>query len=79
MGSLPLWAPDGDRRMPCGQGLPPVRPDGAVAKGCEKGGLGDEEDDDDVEEDSESSTDRWVSGSGTPGSFCLACRGCLGL
>jgi hypothetical protein len=77
-GSLPLWAPDGDRCMPCGQGLPPVRPDGAVAKDPEKGGLGDK--DDDVDEDSVSSySDRWVSGSGTPGSFCLACQGSSGL
>jgi hypothetical protein len=54
-----------------------MQPDGAVAMGPEEGGLGDEEDD--VEGDSESSTDRWVSGSGTPGSFCLACRGSSGL
>jgi hypothetical protein len=81
MGSLPLWAPDGSRRQPCRQGLPPMRPDGAVAKGPKAGGLDDEEDDDDndVEEDDESSTDRWVSGSGTPGSFFLACRGSSGL
>jgi hypothetical protein len=40
--------------MPCGQGLSPVRPDAAVAKGPEKGGLGDEDDDEDndVDEDS---------------------------
>jgi hypothetical protein len=57
-----------------------MRPDGAVAKGPIEGGLGDEEDDDDdIEKDTESSTDRWVSGSGTPGSFCLACRGSFGL
>jgi len=52
MGSLLLWAPDGSRRQPWGQGLPPMRPDGAVTKGPVEGGLGDEEDDnDDVEED----------------------------
>jgi hypothetical protein len=33
--------------MPRGQGLPPLRPDGAVAKGPEFGGLGDEAEDDD--------------------------------
>jgi hypothetical protein len=81
MGSLPLWAPDGSRRQPWGQGLPPMWPDGAVAKGPKAGGLDDEEDDDDdvVKEDAESSTDRWVSGSGMPGSLCLACWGSSGL
>jgi hypothetical protein len=34
-----------------------MRPDGAVPKGPEEGGLGDEEDDDDVEGDSEPSMD----------------------
>jgi hypothetical protein len=33
-GSLP-WTPDGPRRMPCGQGLPPGRPAGKVAEGPE--------------------------------------------
>jgi hypothetical protein len=82
-GSLPLWAPDGPRHMPCGQGLPPVRPDGAVAEGPVEGGLCDEDDEDDdgdVEEDSLSSySDRWVSGSGTSGCFRLACWGPSGL
>jgi hypothetical protein len=32
---------DGPRCMPSGQGLAPKRPDGAVAKGPEYGGLGD--------------------------------------
>jgi hypothetical protein len=60
--------------MPCGQGLPPLRPDGAVAKGLEYGCLGDEEDDDDdVDDDSPSSySERWVLRSG---SFGLAGRG----
>jgi hypothetical protein len=49
-----------------------MRPDGAVAKGSNAGDLGDTEDDD-VEEDEESSMDRWVTGSGTPVSFGLAC------
>jgi hypothetical protein len=54
-----------------------VRPDGAVAKGPEDGGLGDEVDDDN---DSPSSySERWVPGSGTPGSFGLAGWGSLGL
>jgi hypothetical protein len=76
MGSLPSWAPGGSRRQPCGQGLPPMWPDGAVVKASKAGDLDDEEDDDDddVKEDDESSTDRWVLGLGTPGSFCLACR-----
>jgi hypothetical protein len=82
-GSLPLCAPDGPRRMSCGQGLPPVQPDGAVAKGPKIGGLGDEQDDDDdddVNNDSPSSySERWVLGSGTPGSFGLAGWGSSGL
>jgi hypothetical protein len=61
--------------------LPPLRPDGAVAKGPEFGGLGDESDDDDnqdVDNESPSShSERWVLRSGTPGSFGLA-RGALG-
>jgi hypothetical protein len=42
--------------MPCGPGLPPVRPDGAVIKGSNAGDLGDTEGDNniDVEEDDES-------------------------
>jgi hypothetical protein len=58
-----------------------MRPDGVVAKGSNAGDLGDTEDNDgvDVEEDEESSTDRWVSGSGTPVSFGLAFWGSLGL
>jgi hypothetical protein len=63
--------------MPRGQGLPPLRPDGAVAKGPEYGGLGDEEDDDDdVGDDSASSySERWVLRSGSPGFFGLAGQG----
>jgi hypothetical protein len=76
-------SPDGTRRMPRGQGLPPLRPDGAVAKGPEYGGLGDEkddDDDDDVDDDSPSLyLERWVLRSGTPGSFGLAGRGTWGL
>jgi hypothetical protein len=57
-----------------------MRPDGAVIKASNAGDRDDEEDDDDdVEKDDESSMDRWVSGSGMPGSFCLACRGSSGL
>jgi hypothetical protein len=58
-----------------------MRPDRAVVNASNAGDRDDEkdDDDDDVEEDVESSTDKWVSGSGTPGSFCLACRGSLGL
>jgi hypothetical protein len=51
--------------MPRGHGLPPLRPDGAVAKGPEFGGLGDEvddNDDQDVDDESPSShSERWVS------------------
>jgi hypothetical protein len=75
MGYLPLYAPDGERRKPCGQGPPLIQPDGAVVKASNEGGC----DDEDVDEDDGTSTDRWVSGSGTPGSFCLACWGFLGL
>jgi hypothetical protein len=67
--------------MPCGQGLPPLWPDGAVAKDPEFGGLGDEandDDDQDVDDKSSSShSERWVLRSGTLGSFGLA-RGALG-
>jgi hypothetical protein len=77
MGFLPLCAPDGERRKPCGQGLPLIRSDGAVVKATNEGGRDNE--DDDVKEDNGTSTGRWVSGSGTPGSFCLASRGLLGL
>jgi hypothetical protein len=56
-----------------------MQPVGAVVKGSNAGELDDEEDDVDVKEDDELSTDRWVSGSGTPGSFGLACRGFSGL
>jgi hypothetical protein len=61
-------------RKPCGQGSPLVRPDGAG----QSGKVVDEEDDDDDEQDNSSSSDRWVSGSGSPGSFCLASWGPLG-
>jgi hypothetical protein len=55
-----------------------MRPDGAgVVKAAEEGGCDDEDDDDD--ENDGTSMDRWVSGSGTPGSFCLASWGPLGL
>jgi hypothetical protein len=65
--------------MPRGQGLPPLQPDGAVAKGPEYGGLGDKVDDD-VDDDSPSLySERWVLRSGTPGSFGLASLGSLGL
>jgi hypothetical protein len=80
MGFLPSCAPDGRRRQPCGQGSPLMRPDGAVIKASNAGDRDDEDvDDNDDKEDDNSSTDRWVSGSGTPGSFCLACRGSSGL
>jgi hypothetical protein len=47
---------------PAGKGSPPMRPAGAVVKASNAGDRVDEEDDDDdVEEDVESSTDRWVS------------------
>jgi hypothetical protein len=51
-----------------------MRPDGAgVVKAAEEGSFDGSEDDDD-EEDIGTSTDKWVLGSGTPGSFCLASR-----
>jgi hypothetical protein len=37
MGFLPLCAPDGRRRQPCGQGSPLMRPDGAVVKASNEG------------------------------------------
>jgi hypothetical protein len=58
--------------MSCGQGLPLFQPDGQLPRA----GLGDEEDDNDdndVDDDSPLSySERWVLGSGTPGSFGLA-------
>jgi hypothetical protein len=79
MGYLPSCAPDGERRKPCGQGPPLIRPDGAVVKATNEGCRDDKDVDDNDEEDNGTFTDRWVSGSGTPGSFCLASRGLLGL
>jgi hypothetical protein len=77
MGYPPLCAPGGVGRKPCGQGPPSMRPDGArVIKAADEGGCDDE---DDNEEDDRTSTDRWVSGSGTPGSIGLAFWGPLGL
>jgi hypothetical protein len=66
---------------PCGQGPPQLRPDGA---GQSSGKVidvqdKDDNDDDDDEENDKSSSDRWVSESGSPGSFCLALWGTLGL
>jgi hypothetical protein len=54
-----------------------VRPDGAVVKGSNARDLGDMKDDDDIddEEDEDSSTDKWVSRSGTPVSFGLVSLG----
>jgi hypothetical protein len=67
---------------PVGKGFPRCGQMGQLPRAPGRGGLGDEDDDDDddddndVDEDSVSSySDRWVSGSGTPGSFCLACWG----
>jgi hypothetical protein len=57
-------------------GSPLVCPDGAGQYG-KVIDIQDDDDDDDEEDDS-SSSDRWVSGSGSPGSFCLASRGPLG-
>jgi hypothetical protein len=52
--------------MPLGRELPPLQPDAAVAKDPEWG-LGDEKN---VDDDSPSSySERWVLGSGTPGSY----------
>jgi hypothetical protein len=56
-----------------------MRPDGAgVVKAVKEDGC-DDEDDNNNKEDDRTSTDRWVSGSGMPGSFCLASWGPLGL
>jgi hypothetical protein len=70
-------APGSMGRKPCGQGPPQMRPDGAGQLSGKVIDVQDEEDDD--EEDDESSSDRWVSGSGSPGSFCLASWVPLGL
>jgi hypothetical protein len=75
MGYLPSCVPDGVRCKPCGQGPPLIRPDRAVVNATNEGGCDDEDD----KEDDETSTDRWVSGSGMPGSFCLASWGFFGL
>jgi hypothetical protein len=76
-------APGSVGRKPCGQGPPQLQPDGAgqfggkvVDKNVQDE---DEDDDDDDEEDDKTSSDRWVSGSGSPWSFCLALWGPLGL
>jgi hypothetical protein len=74
----PLCAPGGVVLKACGQGPPSMRPDGAGVVNVAEGGSFDGTEDDDDEEDVGTSTDRWVSGSGTPGSFCLAYRGPLG-
>jgi hypothetical protein len=73
MGYPPLCAPGGVGRKPCRQGPPQPRPDGAGQfVGTIDEDAHDEDDDDDNEEDDKTSSDRWVSGSGPPGSFCLA-------
>jgi hypothetical protein len=78
MGYPPLCAPGGVGRKPCGQGPPSMQPDRArVVKAAKEGSLDNEDNDDDKEDDG-TSTDRWVSGSGMPGSFCLASWGPLG-
>jgi hypothetical protein len=66
-------APGSVRRMPCGQGSPLHRPDGA-GQFQRKDKVVDTEDEDDEDEDGEldsSSSDRWVPRSGPPG--CVAC------
>jgi hypothetical protein len=72
-------APGSVGRKPCGQGSPPLQPDGAGQYGRVK--AVDEGDDDDVEDDEDlnsSSSDRWVPRSGPPG--CVVCAlGPLGL
>jgi hypothetical protein len=74
----PLCAPGGVGPKVSGQGPPSLRPDGAgTVKAAEEGSFDGSEEDDD-EEDVATSTDRWVSGSGTPGFFCLASWGPLG-
>jgi hypothetical protein len=65
--------------MPCGQGSPLVRPDGAGQFHGKVVDVQDKDDEDDDEEVDSSSSERWVSRSGSPGSFCLASWGPLGL
>jgi hypothetical protein len=72
-------APGSVGRMPCGQGSPLVRPDVAGQSSGQVVDVQDEDDDDDDGELDSSSSDRWVSRSGSPGSFCLALSGPLGL
>jgi hypothetical protein len=79
MGYPPPCATGTVGRKPCGQGPPSMRPDRAGVIKAAKAGSFDDEDDNDGEEDDGMSTDSWVSGSGTPGSFCLAFWGPLGL
>jgi hypothetical protein len=73
MGYPLLRAPGSVGRKPCGQGSPPLRPDGAGQSRKEK--VADEEDDDDAEDDKDpnsSSSDRWVPRSGPPGRVVCA-------
>jgi hypothetical protein len=79
MGYPPSCAPDGVGRKPCRQGPPSMRPDGAGVVKAAEAGTYDNEDNSDDKEDDGTSTDKWVSGSGMPGSFCLASWGPLGL
>jgi hypothetical protein len=78
MGYPPLCAPGGLGRKSCGQGPSQPRPDGA---GQFVGPVDEDvlDNNDDDEEDDKTSSDRWVPGSGLPGSFCLAWWGPLGL
>jgi hypothetical protein len=43
MGYLPSCVPDGERREPCGQGPPLIRPDGVVVKATNERGRNDED------------------------------------
>jgi hypothetical protein len=74
-------APGSVGRKPCGQGPPQLRPDGAGQFGGKvvNQDFQEEDDDDNDEEDDKTSSNRWVLGSGSPGSFCLALWGPLGL
>jgi hypothetical protein len=50
-----------------------MRPDGAgVVKAVDEDARDDKDDNDDDKENDRTSSNRWVSGSGMPGSFCLA-------
>jgi hypothetical protein len=74
----PSCAPGGVGLKACGQGPPLMQPDGAGVVKAAKGGSFDGTENNDDEEDVGTSTDKWVSGSGTPGAFCFASRGPLG-